>query len=172
MTSDLHDFEAAPSPKSQADERCADEATSKRPGRELPGVLLLSSPREDSHHQVNNVCAGDDVEDLEDSVPPIIPWRHPEEIKVASAEDEDIEELGEERHPFGALVAMDCVHQNAFRRGVGEISQDAEDVHAGGASMNGCDTTLDNGEDVIEVGKAGASWRMTRRSPSLTRSLL
>lgn len=58
-----------------------------------------------------------------------VPRRHPEEIQISCAEYHDIEELGEETDAFGALVAVDGPDEDAFAGRVGDVAEDAEDVH-------------------------------------------
>lgn len=57
------------------------------------------------------------------------PWRHPEQIKIARSEDQDVEELGQKGDAFGGAVVVDGVDEDALRRRMREVAEDAEDVH-------------------------------------------
>ena len=118
--------------KDQAHDWRADQTASQRPSGKLPSILLLPRSCVHPHHQPYDISTACDVEDLEHSVPPTPPWRHPEEIKIASAEDQDVQELCEERYAFRRLVAMDGPDEDAFGGRMGHITQNAEDIHVDG----------------------------------------
>ena len=113
----------------QAHERSPHGAGHQAIHCQLPGVLLLARAGVDVHHEPDNVDAAGNVEDLEHRVPPAPPRRHPEEIEVARAEDQHVEQLREERDAFGRLVGDDGADEDAFRGRMAHVPQDAEDVH-------------------------------------------
>jgi hypothetical protein len=51
-----------------------------------------------------------------------------EDVEVARAEDGGVEDLGYEGDALGAPVAVDGEDEDAFRRQVGEVGEDAEDL--------------------------------------------
>lgn len=76
-------------------------------------------------HNSKDVDRRDDVEDLEHDVP----WyRLDEEVEVTCAEDEGVEDLGDEGDALSAPVAMDGEDEDAFGEGVGQVAQDTEEL--------------------------------------------
>jgi hypothetical protein len=76
-------------------------------------------------HNSKDVDRRDDVEDLEHDVP----WyRLDEEIEVSGAEDEGVEDLGDEGDTLSAPVSMDSEDEDAFGEGVGQVAQDTEEL--------------------------------------------
>lgn len=106
-----------------------DECSAEAVGAELPGCFALAGAGVDAEHEQQDVEGGEDVEDLEDEIPYRGCWVGEEEVDIAGAEDAGIEGLGDEGDTFSASVDVDCEYEDAFREGVGEISQDSKDVH-------------------------------------------
>ena len=104
--------------------------------------LALPRPRIHSQHQEQNVHAAQDVEYLEDGVPGRVEL---EDVEVAGHEDAAVEGLRDEGDAFGALVAVDGEDEDAFREGVRDVAEDAEDLEEGGrvsATIRACSITL------------------------------
>lgn len=128
LNAHLYDSPLAPSLEDQAHQRRARDTARQRPHCQLPAILLLARPRIHSHHQPHDIRARTDVEDLEERVPPAIPWRYPQQIQISRSEDQDIQELGEQGDALGGFVAVDGPDEDAFGGCVGEIPDDAKDV--------------------------------------------
>ncbi|KAJ6442577.1 mannosylphosphorylation protein (Mnn4) [Purpureocillium lavendulum] len=91
----------------------------------LPRQLALARPRVDPLHDAEDVKRRQDVEDLEEQVPHRV---LDEDVEVARAEDEGVEALRDKGHALGGPVAVDGKDEDAFRQGVGQVAQDAEDL--------------------------------------------
>lgn len=71
---------------------------------QLHGLLPLPCACKDPSHDEDDVCGGGDEVYLQNEVPPSVPvtkWRSVEKVDVAGAEDDDIEDLGEEGNACG-----------------------------------------------------------------------
>lgn len=105
------------------DERRRNQTTTKTKCAKFPCLLTLSSARIHTKHDKQDVEGRENVEYLEDEVPPGV---NVEEIEVARAEDKGVESLGDQRHTLARLVTVDGNYEDAFREGVGDVPQDAE----------------------------------------------
>lgn len=141
----------------------------QRPGEavdtEFPSLFPLPRPRVDAGHEEHNVCGRGNVEDFEAEVPEVYPqseWRHPEEVEVSGAEDEDVENLGDQRDAFGTPVPVDCPHEDDLRCDVRKIPNDSEDVEYRHLDVQ-CPTNGSSGRCVLTpMGRAGQRWDQER----------
>jgi hypothetical protein len=76
-------------------------------------------------HDSQDIETREQVEDLEDEVPDIA---LDEDIEVARAEDESVEELSDEGDALSGAVAVDGEDEDAFGGGVREVADDAKDL--------------------------------------------
>nr|POE46232.1 hypothetical protein CFP56_73194 [Quercus suber] len=120
---------APPPLKQDGHDGSAQKARAQAPAGQLPRVFSFPRSREDAHHNEHDVQRAADVENLQDEVPPLFPRRNPEQIDIASAENDNVQELCEERYSFGGAVTVDGPDEDALGRGMGEIGENAEDVH-------------------------------------------
>ena len=97
--------------KDQHGKRRQNNRSSQHRSAKLPRQLPLARPGVDPLHDAENVKGGEDVEGLEDDVPGGVLT---EEVEVAGAEDEGVEDLGDEGDAFGGAVAVDGVDEDAF----------------------------------------------------------
>ena len=91
----------------------------------LPRQLPLARPRVHPLHDAEYVKGAKDVKDLEEQVPHRV---LPEDVEVARAKHERVQALRDERDALGRAVAVDGKDEDAFRQGVGQVAQDAEDL--------------------------------------------
>jgi len=135
-----HDLHPPPIPrllKNHHHQRRSHSTTHQTRSPQLPRLLALPRPRIHSQHQEQNVHAAQDVEYLEDGVPGRVEL---EDVEVAGHEDAAVEGLRDEGDAFGALVAVDGEDEDAFREGVRDVAEDAEDVHRHhDCDLVGCD---------------------------------
>ena len=79
--------------------RCEGEAGAQRVHGQLHSLFALAGARKHAGHDEDDVSGGGDEVDFEAEVPPDVPVgveAGPEEVDIAGAEDDEVEELGEE----------------------------------------------------------------------------
>lgn len=99
----------------QVPKRCDDGRCPKTIQAKLPRLFPFPRPRVDARHQKDDVQRAKHIEDLEAKVPCMLPVGRRgdlEEVEVAGAEDDGIEDLGEQRYTLGAAVGVDGPYQD------------------------------------------------------------
>ena len=117
--------------KNQLHNRRGDQAPRGTVQPQLVALFPFPGPSIYAHHEKDDVCAANNIEHLQEKVPPHLPVPkrgQPEEVEVAGAEDGNIQDLRDERDALGRLVAVDGPYQDELGDGVGHVAEDAEDV--------------------------------------------
>lgn len=63
----------------------------------------------------------------------ILGSRRREDVQIARAEDESVQDLGNERNPLSTAIAVDGPYQDELGRRVGDIAEDVKEVELHGA---------------------------------------
>jgi hypothetical protein len=111
--------------KDHHDERRQDQRSAQHKSTKLPRDFPLARARVHPLHDSQDIEARQQIEDLEHEVPDIA---LNEDIEVPRAEDEGVEELGDERYTLGRAIAMDGEDEDAFGRSVRQVADNAEDL--------------------------------------------
>jgi hypothetical protein len=113
--------------KDHHDKGRKDKGATEDDGAHFPGNLTLARAGDHPLHDGQDVEGGKYVEDLEEKIPHV---GLTEDVEVSGAEDDGIEDLGDEGDALSAAVAVDGRDKDELGEEMGAISQDTEKLYA------------------------------------------